>query len=241
MLSLWALAVAQGEQVFARRSEEIELEAATATTQLASLEAANAALQAEVRSLRVQADEQQARLAAVTTDFVQAQGSRDAALRQAEAAIADRDAANVRLERELREIRLIHLRELDTLRLERTEHEAALRAEVNQATSRLEAVQKHVMLQTEEAREAQRRAESTLSEIRKRNEHLVGEVERTSADAAEQRRLAERHEKLLDRASDEARQLRLERDALVQQMALLQGQMKASGKSLPSRRNRHLR
>jgi hypothetical protein len=215
--------------------------AATAATQIASFETANAALQAEIRSLRVQADEQQARLATVMTDLVQTQSGRDAALREAEGAIADRDAASARWEQELRETRLIHMRELDTLRLERTEHEAGLRAEVNQATSRLEAVQKHVMLQTEEAREAQRRAESTLSEVRKRNERLVSEVERTSADAAEQRRLAERHERLLDRATEEAHQRRLERDELVQQIALLQGQLKASGKSLPSRRNRHLR
>ncbi|TXC82395.1 DNA-binding protein [Paraburkholderia azotifigens] len=241
MLSLWALAVVQGEQVFARRSEEIEMEAATATTQIASLETANAALQAEMRSLRVQADEQHARLAAVLTDLAQAQSGRDAALRQAEAAIADRDAASARSEQALRETRLTHIRELETLRLEHMEHEAALRAEVIQATSRLEAVQKHVMLQTEDARESQRRAESVLSEIRKRNERLVGDVERTSADAAEQRRLAERHEKLLDRVTEEAHQLRLERDTLAQQMALLHGQMRASGKSLPSRRNRPLR
>ncbi|ALL70288.1 Plasmid replication region DNA-binding N-term (plasmid) [Paraburkholderia caribensis MBA4] len=241
MLSLWALAVAQGEQVFARRSEEIEMEAATATTQIVALETANAALQAEIRSLRVHADEQQSRLAAVMTDLAQAQSARDAALRQAEAAIANRDAENARSEQTVRETSLTHTRELEALRLERTEHEAALRAEVNQATSRLEAVQKHVMLQTEDAREAQRRAESALSDIRKRNELLVAEVERTSADAAEQRRLAERHEKLLDRVTDEAQQLRLGRDALAQQMALLQGQMRASGKSLPSRRNRFSR
>lgn len=89
-----------------------------------------------------------------------------------------------------------------------------------------------------EARDAQRRAEAALSEIRTRNEQLVGDVQRISADAAEQRRLAGRHEKLLDRVTQEARDLRRERDALAQQVASLQGQLKAYEKSPTVRRAR---
>ncbi|WP_306770783.1 hypothetical protein [Paraburkholderia sp. UYCP14C] len=81
------------------------------------------------------------------------------------------------------------------------------------------------MLQTEEARDAQRRAEAALSKTRQHNEWLVADVQRISADAAEHRRLAERHEKHLANVMEEARDLRRERDALAQQTALLHGQV----------------
>ena len=234
MLSVWALAVEQGERVFAQRGDELEAEATAAITRAGTLETANAELQAELRSVH----DQPARLAAVLAELAQTQGGRDAALRLAEAAAAERDAVRAQSERALHDVRSAHLREVETLRATHAEHEAALRAEVDRATVRLEGVQKRVMLQTEEARDAQRRAEAALSKVRKRNEQLVGDVERISADAAEQRRLAERHEKLHDRVTQEARDLRHERDGLAQQVALLQGQLKAREKSPSARRTR---
>ncbi|SIO49334.1 replication region DNA-binding N-term [Burkholderia sp. GAS332] len=238
MLSVWALAVEQGERVFAQRGDELEAEATAAITRAGKLETANAELQAELRSVRGQLDDQPARLAAVLAELAQTQGGRDAALRLAEAAAAERDAVRAQSEQALRDVRSDHRREVETLRATHAEHEAALRAEVDRATARLEGVQKRVMLQTEEARDAQRRAEAALSEVRKRKEQLVGDVERISADAAEQRRLAERHEKLHDRVTQEARDLRHERDGLAQQVALLQGQLKAREKSPSARRTR---
>ena len=238
MLSVWALAVEQGEQVFARRGDELEAEAAAALARAGTLETAHAELQGELRTVRGQLDDQQARLAAVLAELAQVQGGRDAALRLAETSAAERDAVRTQSEQALHDMRSAHRQELDTLRATHAEHEAALRAEVDQATARLEGIQKRVMLQTEEARDAQRRAEAALSEIRARNEQLVGDAHRISADAAEQSRLAGRHEKLLDRVTQEARDLRRERDALAQQVALLQGQLKAYEKSPPVRRTR---
>lgn len=238
MLSVWALAVEQGEQVFARRGDELETEAAAALTRAATLETAHAELQGELRSVRGQLDDQQARLAAVLAELVQVQGGRDAAFRLAETSAAERDAVRAQLEQALHDTRSAHLQALDALRAMHVEREAALRAEVDRATARLEGVQKRVMLQTEAARDAQRRAEAALTEIRTRNEQLVGDVQRISADASEQRRLAGRHEKLLDRATAEARDLRLERDALARQVAMLQGQLKVHEKSPSVRRTR---
>ncbi len=116
-----------------------------------------------------------------------------------------------------------------------------MRAEVDQATARLEGVQKRVMLQTEEAREAQRRAEAVLLKTQQRNEQLVADVQQLSADAAEQRRLAERHEKQLASVMDEMRELRRERDALARQVAQLQGQLQAQvnpARGRPAKRSR---
>ena len=238
MLSVWALAVEHGERVFAQRGDELEADAAAAIMRAGALESAQAELQGELRTVRGQLDDQQARLATVLAELAQTHSGRDAALRLAEAATAERDAARAQSEQALHGMRSVHLQELEALRATHAEHETALRAEVDQATALLEGVQKRVMLQTEEARDAQRRAEAALSEIRTRNEQLVGDVQRISADAAEQRRLAGRHEKLLDRVTQEARDLRRERDALAQQVASLQGQLKAYEKSPTVRRAR---
>ncbi|MGF6873020.1 DNA-binding protein [Paraburkholderia sp. MM5477-R1] len=241
MLSVWAIAVGQGEQVFAQRSEEMEKEAAAASARARSLEADNAQLQAQVHALHAQLDDQRPRLTEALTERAHAEAERDSALRQAQDAITERDAARRHSEHALRELQTAHARELEASRSAHGEHEAALRTEVTQATSRLEAVQKHVMLQTEEAREAQRRAEAALSEIRQRNEQLVVDAQRISADAAEHRRLAGRQEKQLDSVTQEAYDLRLERDVLARQVALLQGQLKARKESSSVRKSRRPR
>ncbi|MFM0257215.1 DNA-binding protein [Paraburkholderia sediminicola] len=241
MLSVWALAIEQGERVFAQRGDELEAEAAAAITRAGTLDTANAELQGELRSVRGQLDDQQARLAAVLAKLAQVQGGRDAALRQAEASVAERDAVRAQSEQALHDMRAAHLQELEALRTTHAEHEAALRAQVDQATARLEGVQKRVMLQTEEARDAQRQAEAALSKNRQRNEQLIVDVQRISAEAAEHRRVAEQHEKQLASVMDEARDLRRERDALARQAALLQGELKARGDAPPTRATRRSR
>lgn len=87
--------------------------------------------------------------------------------------------------------------------------------------------------QSEEARNAQRRAETTLAKVQQRNEQLIGDVQRLTADGAEQRRVAERHEKQVISVMEEARALRGERDALAQQVARLQGQLTAQTGATP--------
>jgi hypothetical protein len=158
-----------------------------------------------------------------------------------EATVAERDAVRARSEQALRDMQAAHARELDHLRTMQAEREAALRAEVSNSTSRLEAVQKHVLLQTEEAREAQRRAEAELAAARNRTEQLLIDVQRISADAAEHRRLAAQHEKHLESAVQETRGLRSERDKLARQLALLEGQLKARVETPAARRTRRSR
>ncbi|MFS8978263.1 hypothetical protein PO002_27795 [Cupriavidus necator] len=83
------------------------------------------------------------------------------------------------------------------------------------------------MLQANEAKEAQRRAEATLTKVQQKNEQLVSQVQHLSAEVDSQQRLAERMQQQFTSATDEARELRKERDALVQQLALLKGRMEA--------------
>ncbi len=188
-----------------------------------------------MQTLRGQIDDQQGRLAATTAELARVQAERDTATHQAQAAAAERDVLRANADTALRELQFAHARELESRQAARTEHDAAIRAEVDQATARLEGVQKRVMLQADEAREAQRRAEAALSKTQQRNEQLVADVQRCSADAAEQRRLAERHETQLVSVLDELRELRRERDALTRQVAQLQGQLQAQGAPAPAR------
>ena len=227
MRSLWALAVEHGEQVFAARGEELEREAVESTARAESLGTTLAALEAQVQALRTQLEERETRLAAATAGLARSEAEREAALQTAQAVAAERDAARVQSGEALRTAQDTHARELEAQRAEHAGREAALRAQIDQAASRLESVQKHVLLQTEEARGAQRRAETALYRVQQRNEQLAGDVQRLAAEAAEQRRLADRHETQLASAIDEARELRRERDTLAQQVASLQGQLKA--------------
>lgn len=235
MRSLWALAIEHGEEVFAARGEELEREATEATARAASLASSQAAREVEAQTLRAQLEERDARLAAATAELARAEASCEAVTREAQAVADMRDAARNQAENALRAAQTAHVRQLQALRTEHAEREAALRTQIDQAAVRLEGVQKRVMMQTEEARDAQRRAEATLTKTQQRNEQLVGEVQRLAADAAEQRRLAERHEKQLASVMEEARELRQERNALVQQTALMQGQLAARTAPLPPR------
>jgi chromosome segregation ATPase len=241
MRTLWALAIEHGEQVFAARGEELEREAAEATARAASLASSQAALEGEAQTVRVQLEERDARLATAAAELARAEASREAAVREAQAAAAERDAARADANEAMRVAQAAHAREVEALRAEHAEREVALRTQIDQAAVRLEGVQKRVMMQTEDARDAQRRAETALTRIQQRNEQLVGDVQRLAADAAEQRRLAERHEKQLASVTEEARELRRERDALVQQVALLQGQLSARTASLSPRAARRAR
>jgi chromosome segregation ATPase len=227
MLSVWALAIEHGEAVFAQRGEELERESTDATARAGALATTNATLQADVQMLRTQLEDQRARVSAALAGLAQVQAERDTAIRQSGATTAERDAVRSQSEQALRDAQAAHVRELEALQTAQADREAALREQVDQATARLEGVQKRVMLQTEEARDAQRRAEAALSKTQQRNEQFVGDVQRLSAEAAEHRRSAERHEKQLASVMGEARELRRERDALAQQVASLQGELRA--------------
>jgi len=91
MLSVWALAIDHGERVFAQRGEELESEAASRAEALVT---ANAGLQAEAHTLRVQLEDQQTRLASALADLARAQAERDTLRAQSEQALRDARSAH---------------------------------------------------------------------------------------------------------------------------------------------------
>jgi chromosome segregation ATPase len=235
MLSLWAVAVEHGEAVFATRGEELEREAAHASARAESLSTAHAGLDDQAKMLRAQLEGRDAQLVAVTAELARAHAECETARQATQAAAAERDATRSQADEALRAVQAERAHELEALRTAYVEREADLRAEIERTAARLEGVQKRVMMQSDEARNAQRRAETTLAKVQQRNEQLIGDVQRLTADGAEQRRLAERHEKQVISVMEEARALRGERDALAQQVARLQGQLAARTGATPVR------
>ncbi|MCY1298736.1 hypothetical protein D9M70_482350 [compost metagenome] len=232
MISAWAVAVEHGERVFAERHEEMEAELATAVERAEALAVANEGLQGEVRALHIQLDERQAAADRSLSELAGERAAKEAALGQLQnvekALASQRDEAT----QVLAEAKRDSARELQDLRAALAEREASAWAEIDKTTERLEGVQKHVMLQANEAKEAQRRAETTLTKVQQRNEQLVSQVQQLSTEAASQQRLAERMQQQFAGATEETRELRKERDVLAQQLALLQGRME--GQSQPT-------
>ena len=81
--------------------------------------------------------------------------------------------------------------------------ESSFRQEIDKATERLEGVQKHVMLQVTEAREAQKRAEAQLSKACQKNEQLLAEAQEIRHQIGSLTQTSERAQTDLARAHDE--------------------------------------
>lgn len=107
-----------------------------------SLATALAALEAQGQTLRMQLEERETRLAAAATELARTQAEREAALQTAQAVAAERDAARTAAQETQHATEGAHARELEALRTEHAEREAALRAQIDQAASRLEGAQK---------------------------------------------------------------------------------------------------
>lgn len=112
--------------------------------------------------------------------------------------------------------------------------EQAFRAEIGKAFERLEGVQRHVMLQVAEAREAAKRAEALLAMAQQKNEELSAETQQLQAVVASQTQQSARIREDLARASRAADQLQSKRETLIQQVALLTGKLDAQTAQIES-------
>ena len=95
-------------------------------------------------------------------------------------------------------------------------------------------MQKHVMLQVTEAREAQKRAEAQLSKACQKNEQLLAEAQEIRHQIGSLTQTSERAQTDLARAHDEMNRLQSEREALVQQIATATGKLGALGEQIES-------
>jgi chromosome segregation ATPase len=228
MLAAWAVAVEHGEHVFDERRVEVEGELALSAARAEAAEAARAAAQAEIASLREQLDQVRAAEASARVAAQRERDDKDAALRKIgdleHSLAAERTDASSRLtgqrdsyEQQLREQR-------DAV----AASEARLREELARATERLEGVQKHVMLQVTEAREAQRRSEDQLAKALQRAERQAGELEALRTEAVALTTRMNRAAQDQAAAVDNAARLRFEKDELAVRLATTSGRLEAA-------------
>ena len=118
-----------------------------------------------------------------------------------------------------------HARDLSDAHTELAAKEIDLRAELTRTTERLEGVQKHVMLQVADARNAQQRAEDQTTKANQRADKFGAEVETLRAQLAEVQSTHQRTAAAQTAALAEAGQLRAERDSLKEKLANTTGQL----------------
>lgn len=225
MLTTWAVAIEHGEKSFDQRREEIESELAAAVDRAQTAEASLAEQCARMEHLSSLLRQSGERETAQRAEIHALRDAKDEALQRA--ALAERETASVRSEAQARESTLKsgHERNLSDARAELAAKEVDLRAELTRTTERLEGVQKHVMLQVADAREAQKRAEDQATKSAQRADKFGAEVETLRAQLAEVQSAHQRTVAAQAVALAEAGQLRTERDSLKEKLANTTGQL----------------
>lgn len=228
MLATWALAIEHGENVFEARRAEMEGELAQAVVRADAAEAAEIAARTEITTLRDHLVRAQAAEAAARADAQRESDAKDATLNrltdaQQQMTSERTDAAN-RLESQ----RDTYEEQFRDQRKALATSEAQLRDELARATERLEGVQKHVLLQVAEAREAQKRAEDQLGRAAQRSERLASELESLRTELVTRTTELQRATQDCVAANDNAARLQAQRDELTVRLATTDGRLEAA-------------
>lgn len=238
MMAAWAVAVEHGEKVFEQRQAEVEGELAAAFQRTQALETDLAREQAEAAGLRAQLASRQAEVEALRDEVARGRAATEAAQARAQALEQQVESSRAEAEQRLTAVNTAHERRLTELQGAMVMQEQAFRAEIDKATERLEGVQKHVMLQVAEAREVSKRAESLLAKAQQKNGELSADAQQLRAELASQTQQNASTLKDLAKVSQAADQLRIERESLLQQLAMLTGKLDAQTAQIESLENR---
>lgn len=238
MMAAWVVAVEHGEKVFEHRQAEVESELAAALQRGQSFETDLTRTQEEAAGLRAQLAARQTEVEALREEAARGRAAAEAAQGRTQAQERQLEAARAEAEQRLASANTAHERRLDELQEAMATQEQAFRSEIDKATERLEGVQRHVMLQVAEAREAAKRAEALLIKVQQKNEQLSIEAPQLRAELASQTQQSARAREDLARVSQAADQLRTERETLIQQLAMLTGKLDAQTAQIESLEHR---
>ena len=227
MLNMWALAVEHGEKVFDRSLEDVETQLVEATTRIESFQSEKDHLTQEIEGLRADVVRGQSDLDALRDLLAHERATREAAVSRADALEQQLASAKVDSEQAIATLKSEHRQRIEELQATLATQESSFRQEIDKATERLEGVQKHVMLQVTEAREAQKRAETLLSKTNQKNEQLSAEVQQLGRQIASISQTSERAQADLAQTQGVIDKLRSERESLVQQVATAAGKLGA--------------
>lgn len=234
MMATWAAAIEHGEKAFEERREEVEGELATALQRAQALETSLASRQEEAAALLAQLASRQAEIDMLRSEASSARAATEATQARALALEQQLDASHIEAERRLASAKAEHQQRVAELQSAMAAQEQVYRAEIDKATERLEGVQKHVMLQVNEAREATKRAEALLAKANQKNEVLSAEAQLLRTKLASQTQENDRAQRDLAKVSQEADYSRTERESLIQQLAMLTGKLDAQAGQIES-------
>ena len=234
MLNIWAVAVEHGEKVFDQRQEEAENQLAQATARAESLDIEKINLARQIDGLQADVTQGQSELDSTREMFATERTAKDAANARSIALEQQLESLKTDSERATSILKSEHQHRIEELQASLSAQEVAFREEISKATERLEGVQKHVMLQVAETREAQKRAETLLSKANQKNEQLSAELQQLKSQIALLAQTSERAQTDLVRAHSETIQLRAERETLIQQLGTANGKLGALGEQIES-------
>ena len=227
MRAAWAVAVEHGEKVFEQRREEVEGELAQAWQRAQGLERSLASSQEEATVLRAQLASRQADADALQEAAARARAAAEAAEGRMLSLEQQLEAARTEAEQRLATAQAHHEQRMAELQAAMDAQAQAFRAEIDQATVRLEGVQQHVLRQVSDAREATQRVEARLARANEKNAALSSEVQTLRAKLVHQAEQHDRAQADLARVSQAAEDLRAERESLTRQLAMLTGKLEA--------------
>ena len=234
MLNIWAVAVEHGEKVFDQRREEAETQLAQALTCIESLESEKNQLTQRIEGLQADVAQGQSDLNAFRERLSNERAAKESGIARAGALEHQLESVKTDSEQAITALKSEHQHRVEGLQATIAAQECAFRQEINKATERLEGVQKHVMLQVSEAREAQKRTEAQLSKTSQKNEQLWAEIQQLRQQIASLTQVSERAQTDLTQAHDEMTQFRAKRESLIQQVATATGKLGALGEQIES-------
>ncbi len=222
MRELWHSAVTQAEQLFETRRAALLEATEAAQRQQALAEQALASANSQLTQLQGERQQLHEQLAAQTQALL-AQTTRGQTLEDSLHALqAEAQAQREQAQQQLDAQRQAHEQRLAELRQAQAEQETTWRADMARAAERLEAVQRHVMLQVAEAREAQKRAEQQAGQHASRSERLSTELEALRLAHATQSAQLTHTQQVLMQAQAEQQRLGLELQQSREQLSAAQ-------------------
>ena len=176
MINIWAIAVEHGEKVFDQHREEAETLLAQANGRLETLESEKISQDQRIQGLQADIARGKTELNSLSDALASERAAKDAAIAKSKALEQQIASTKADAEQALITLKSEHRQRIEELQAIIASQESSFRQEIDKATERLEGVQKHVMLQVTEAREAQKRAETKLSKANQKNEQLLAEA-----------------------------------------------------------------
>lgn len=238
MLNMWAVAVEHGEKIFDQRREEAETQLSLAITRVEDLEGKNIELNQQIQVLQEDVAKGQSDLNTLKESLSSERTAKEVAVAKVTSLEQALESTKASSDKSILAMEAEHRNRVQELQASLGAQELAFRQEIAKATERMEGIQKHVILQVDEAREATKRAEAQLSKANQKNEKMASDLQQLGQDIALLTQSSERSQSDLIQAKTDATGLRAERESLIQRLSSATGQIGELEKQIKSLEHR---